>query len=63
MKGNRVLHIPLLHWRLNLSSGMYGDPAVNCATHGCEYSVYTCGLYVAFLRLLHRLPWRGSSWT
>jgi len=51
-------HIPFLHWRMKLSSGMYGDEAVDCATEGCEYTCYTCASAIFLMRLFGRLPWR-----
>ncbi len=55
------LHLPLIHWKMELASGMYGDAAVDCATPGCEFSCYTSGLGVLIMRLLGRLPWRDSD--
>ena len=44
----------LLCWhRYKLSSGMYGDPAVDCVK--CSETHYTNCLEVAFLRLLGKM--------
>lgn len=52
------MHIPLWHWKMKLTSGMYGDAAVDCATPGCEFTCYTNGTRILLMRLFGRLPWK-----
>lgn len=51
------MHVPIVHWRMNLRHGMYDDPVASCAS--CDYEVYTNGLAVFLMRLFGRMSWKA----